>query len=396
MKRIIVFLITLLCLISLSVSLVQGQEGVIVLKSKEVRSQFPEGVVFEATTETVAPEKIQEIKLEMGIKGSQRVSYAYLEFTPDTRVQGKYLLHTGGAQYKPPGTLIEYRFVIKDSAGRTLETPKETFLYMDNRFEWEKISEGPVEVYYYYAPVKGRAESALKASIDTVTKMGVLLGVVPAQTIRVIGYNDYLHMTSALPFQSKTTEAELIRQGVAFYDYGVLLELIGDPQADDVARHELTHMLVREATKEAFVQLPVWLDEGLAEYAMTNPDYSHEAALSGAISSNKLLPLRHMQSLPGKSSEILLVYGEGRSVIKYLIDTYGEGKMRDLFAAFNQGLQIDEALKKVYGFDQDGLDNAWHKSLGLPPLEQEEPTQEVPSTAKAKWWAFGCAPAPSR
>lgn len=192
----------------------QGQEASITLKSREVRNQFPEGVEFEAVAETVAPEKIEEIKLEMGVKGSQRVSYAYLEFAPDTRVQGKYLLRTTGAQYKPPGTLIEYRFIVRDSAGRTLETERETFLYMDNRFEWEKVSEGLVEVYYY-GPTKGRAELVLKASTNTVTRMGAVLGVVPAQTIRVIGYNNASHMVAALPFVAKAAEAKLVIQGQA-------------------------------------------------------------------------------------------------------------------------------------------------------------------------------------
>ncbi len=208
MKRAIVLLVTLLCIASLGIFPVLGQEGSILLKSKEVRNQFPEGVVFEAVAETVTPEKIQEIKLEMRVKGSSRASYAYLEFTPDTKVQGTYFLHTGGAQYKPPGTMIEYRFIITDSKGRTLETEEETFLYMDNRFEWERISEGLVEVYYY-GPVRGRAELVLKASTDTITKMGALLGVVPSQPIRVIGYNDYLHMTSALP--SATARARIAR-----------------------------------------------------------------------------------------------------------------------------------------------------------------------------------------
>ncbi len=97
--------------------------------------------------------------------------------------------------------------------------------------------------------------------------------------------------------------------------------------------------------------------------------------------------------MPGVPRETLLFYGQARSVVKYLINTYGESKVPELFAAFKQGLQIDEALKKVYGFDQDGLDNAWRKSLGVPPLET---SKEQALAAKANRWAFGCAPAKAR
>lgn len=398
MKRILALAPALLLLAYLATLPAFGQEEAVRLNSREVRSQFPEGVLFQAVAETVPPEKIQEIKLEMSIKGSSRSSYAFLEFPPDTRVQGTYLLRTGGAQHKPPGTLIEYRFVIKDSAGRTLETRRETFLYMDNRFEWEKIAEGVVEVYYY-GPIKGRAELILKASTDTVARMGALLGATPEQPIRVIGYNNAAHMAPALPFQSKAVQAQLQTQGQAWYDYGVLLVLAGDPRADGVAAHELTHMLVGEAVKGALVDLPLWLNEGLAEYGNVNPGYSFDEALTEAIASGKLLRLRHIQSMPGIPRDIILFYGQARSVVKYLIDTHGGPKMKELFAAFRQGLPIDEALKKVYGFDQDGLDNAWRKSLGLPPLElapvspapaKEEPTPKEP--AKASRWELSCAP----
>lgn len=389
MKRTIVLLITLLCLVSFSAFRVHGQEAAILLKSQEVRNQFPEGVVFEAVAETVAPAKIQEIKLEMGVKGSQRLSYVYLEFDRDTTVHGKYLLRTSGAQYKPPGSLIEYRFIIVDSGGRSLETPKETFLYMDNRFQWEEIAEGLVAVYYY-GPTSQRAELILKASTGTVTSMGALLGVVPAQPIRVIGYNHPAQMASALPYQPKAVQAELLVQGQAWYEYGVLLMLAGDPQADGVACHELTHMLVSEATREAFVRVPSWLNEGLAEYGNINPGYSYDIVLSEAISQKQLLPLRHMQAMPGKPREILLFYGQARSVVKYLIDTHGQSKIKDLLATLKRGLPINEALKTVYGFDQDGLDNAWRQSLGLPPLETETPKEPAPA-ARAKSWGFGCA-----
>lgn len=400
MKRILLLLTIVVLLASLSISIpVKGQEGAIVFKSKEVKNQFPEGVAFEVVAETVAPEKIKEIKLEMGVKGSPRTSYAYLEFEPQTSVQGKYLLRTSGAQHKPPGTLIEYRFIITDSAGRTLETPKETFLYIDNRFPWEKLAEGMVEVYYY-GPIKERAELILKAGVTTVKKMGTLLGATLTQPVRIVSYNNALHMAPALPFRGKGITTELLTQGQAFYEYGVLLILGGDPRADGVTSHELTHMLVREASKEAYVNLPTWLNEGLAEYGNINPGYSYEAVLAEAIASKRLLPLRHLQAMPGTAADILLLYGQARSVVKYLVDTYGEGKMRELFSAFKQKLPIDEALKKVYGFDQDGLDNAWRQSLSLPPLAPvPSPTPVLPppkapqetTPPKAKRWGFSCA-----
>ncbi len=45
---VLLIVIALLGVMTLSASLAQGQEGIILLKSKEVQNQFPEEVVFEA------------------------------------------------------------------------------------------------------------------------------------------------------------------------------------------------------------------------------------------------------------------------------------------------------------------------------------------------------------
>ncbi|MBI2859527.1 MAG: hypothetical protein HYX90_10650 [Chloroflexi bacterium] len=402
MKAKIFLLMLMIVLVALGGFPAYGQEGPVALKSVEIKNQFPEGVLFQASAETAAPATISEIRLEMRVKGSNRGAYAYLEFVPATTVEGSYLLRASGAQYKPPGTLIEYYFIITDSEKRTLETPKETYLYLDNRFEWASVSEGLVEVYYY-GPTKTRAEFILDAAAETIERMGELLGVRPSQPIRIIAYNNPQNMFAALPFQSETTQRELLTQGQAWYDYGLLLMLGGDSNANGIASHEMTHMLVSEATKNAFVDIPAWLNEGLAEYGNVNPGSSYDGLLSEAIAAGQLLPLRHMQSLPGLSRDILLVYAQGRQVVRHMVETYGADKVKELFAAFNKGLRIDEALKSVYGFDQDGLDNSWRRSRGLP-LVQPAPADEIapppptspaeepePVPVPARRPAFGCA-----
>ncbi|MBI4295725.1 MAG: hypothetical protein HY667_01265 [Chloroflexi bacterium] len=379
-----------------------GQQAPISVKSVTIKNQFPEGVLFQVATETAAPAQIREIRLEMRLKGSPRGSYAYLEFTPATTIEGKYLLKTSGAQFKPVGALIEYYFIITDSEKRVLETPKETHLYLDNRFEWSKAADGLVEVYYY-GPVKSRAEFILKASAETIKRMGSIIGVQPAQPVRIIAYNNPRDMLPALPFQSTTTQRELLVEGQAWHEFGILLMLASDPQADGVASHEMTHMLVGEATKDAAVNVPAWLNEGLAEYGNINPGTSYDAVLSESIAANQLPPLRGMQAIPGIPRAVILFYGQSRAVVKYLVETYGENKVKELFSAFNKGLRIDDVLKTVYGFDQDALDNNWRKSLGLPPVEPAPqvtplptprtttPKQPKPTSPATRRPAFGCA-----
>lgn len=353
-----------------------GQEGPVAVKSVKIENQFPNGVQFQVAAETAAPALIREIRLEMKVKGSARSSYAYLQFPPATAVEGKYLLKTGGSQYIPPGTTLEYFFIITDSERRVLETPKETYLYLDNRFEWSHVTDGSVEVYYY-GPTKSRAELILGAADKTIQNMGNVLGVKPTQKIRIVAYNNVTHLVGAQPFESQVIGREVIKEGIAFYQYGILLMLGGGNDADGIASHEMTHALVHEAVKEFSQNVPSWLNEGLAEYGNINPGALFDQVLSQAIAARQLMPLRGMQAPPGTAQQIFLFYGQSRAVVKFLVDTYGADKLRALFAQFNKGLRIDAALQAVYGLNQDGLDNEWRKSLGLPPVE---PAKEITPT----------------
>jgi hypothetical protein len=384
MKIKLLFVVVLVALLAMGGLPVFGQGSPAVLKDVQIENQFPKGVLFKASAEIAAPDKITEVRLDMRVKGSNRSSYDYLVITPGQAVEGSYLLRADGAQYKPPGTLIEYFFTIMDSAGRTLETPKETYLYLDNRFKWESVSEGMAEVYYYGgANEKDTAEVVLQSAVQTIDKMGKLYAVTPAQPYRIIVYKNPADMSSALPFQSEVMEQELIIEGQAWYEYGLLLMLGGDEHPDGVASHEMTHMLLSEATKNIYVNIPVWFNEGMAEYGNINPGASYDILLEQAIENGTLLPLRHMQAYPGRSEQTLLVYGQGRAVVKFMIETYGGDKIKEVVAAFKKGLRIDGALKAVYGFDQDGLDNAWRASRGLPPVEPQASEPPAPSPQPA-------------
>jgi hypothetical protein len=63
-----------------------------------------------------------------------------------------------------------------------------------------------------------------------------------------------------------------------------------------------------------------------------------------------------------------LAYGQSGAVVKFIIDQYGPDAMAQLLAIFADGAIYDEALIEALGVDTDGLDNAFRKNLGLPPL----------------------------
>ena len=72
----------------------------------------------------------------------------------------------------------------------------------------------------------------------------------------------------------------------------------------------------------------------------------------------------NFSELPDKA---FLSYSQSFSIVKFLIETYGQDKMTDLLVALQNGLTPDDALLQTYGFDTNGLEDAWRAAVGAQP-----------------------------
>jgi hypothetical protein len=158
--------------------------------------------------------------------------------------------------------------------------------------------------------------------------------------------------------------------GVAFTDFGIIAISIAPSQlawGKGALVHELTHLVVHQATFSPYGQLPVWLDEGLATYSEGELDPDLRSSLNGAISEGTLISVRTLCSpFSAYADKARLSYAESYSLVKYLLDNYGQDKMLDLLTILKRGSTYDEALTEVYGFDIDGLDAGWRATLTNP------------------------------
>ena len=350
-----------------------GQQSPITLVSSNVINEFPKG--FRIQVEAASDQPIETIIVQFRVGSRTIGSYNYLEFEKGTSIDGEYFHRTDtNDRYIPPGTMITYFFEIEDAAGQQLETEPQTFVYHDARFEWQEMSKEAVTISYY-GPVGRRAEILLDATLETLNHMGPLLGVDITEPIRITMYNNTNDMLKGLPPRSTTIRRELITEGQAFTEEGLILTLGSGTSATGTVSHEVTHIVVRRATRDARQAIPVWLNEGLAEYGNIDPGFAYDRALEFAIFNNRLFPIIFLNSFPGTPEDIIIGYGAARSIVMFLIDSFGEDKMGELMATINDGRIIDDALIAVYGFDRLGLDAIWRDSIGAPPY--------VPSEEKA-------------
>ncbi len=283
-----------------------------------------------------------------------------------------------GARYIPPGTIITYNFEVEDVDGNRLDTEPEEFIYEDVRFTWTEVSGGPVTLAFH-GPVATRGQLILDAILQTLDIVGPVLGAETTEPIRVTMYNNNAEMLGALPPGSPTLRRDLITEGQAFVEVGTLIVIGSGGLAEGTASHEVIHVLTHRAGDGVLRGVPAWLNEGLSEYGNIQPGFSYSIALEFAVARDALFPITFMPVLPGNPEDIIIFYGEARSIVRFMIGRYGPERMRELMATLKSGANIDDALDEVYGFSRLGLENRWRDWLGAPEYvptvrEQVQPT----------------------
>ena len=128
--------------------------------------------------------------------------------------------------------------------------------------------------------------------------------------------------------------------------------------------HELMHLVTHQVTHNPYNSLPVWLNEGLSVYAEGEMSDTFEYYLAQAVLNDSLISVRSLSSPFSSDSQISYQsYAQSRSLVEYLINSYGQDSMLTLLNTFRQGSTYDNALMQVYGFDMDGLNELWREYI---------------------------------
>ena len=337
-----------------------------------VQNNFPDGMTFSVHAE--GPAKITKVRLYYKILPDGTDAIAQPDFTPSTTVDASSLI--GGAKvYLPPGTVIDYHWEATDAAGNTAQSATQSFFYDDNRFHWTKLARGDGVVLYYYSGSDSDASNMHDVALKAIDDAEALLGATVPFDVQVWIYDNQDDMRPALPHESPGFESQIITEGIKVASNTVMV--LGNVSFDTL-RHELTHIVTGQAGDSPLGSLPTWLDEGTAVHAQQDPGGYRDAVEQGLRSGN-VLSVRQITAYPGDASQIELFYGEAWSLVSFLVDTYGQEKFAQLYAGIKSGKGVDKAFQAVYGFDQDGLDNAWRVANGLSPRPTPAPTTPAPS-----------------
>ncbi len=347
-----------------------------------LESNFPEDIRFYTSFESDI--EIDDVRVRFTTGPATTGQYDYLDLTERSQslIDGELLWRVNtSARYMPPGTTVDFVFEAIDKEGNEYLSDQYSEMVLDSRYEWDVVSRGPIHIYYH-GPVQVRAERLAEAAKESMDLMGPIIGSETETPIIVTLYNNNAEMIGAVSARSATISRELITEGQAFYDHSVVLVLSGNRDIGTLT-HELTHILVGRAAKSSNALVPLWLNEGLAEYGNLDKGLSYVYFLDWAVDTNRLIPFTRLQTFPGDPNMVIVSYGQSRDFVEYLIETYGPEKIAETIASIAEGRSGDIAIRNVYGKTVQQLDNEWRADIGADPYVPPTPTPTAEAEAEA-------------
>ncbi len=353
-----------------------AQSGVDVTNDQATLS-FPNSITFSA--DIAANTQITSVILEYGVEQltcGEVVGKAFPDFTPGTDVSVEWTWDMRQSGSEPPGAAIWWQWRVTLQDGSETVSARQTVTWLDDIHDWQVLTGGDINLHWYRGD-QDFGEELHTAAVDALERLALEVGIHPNQPIDLYIYANSQDMQDAILYEPSWTG------GVAYAENSIVI--IGISQNDmewgkRTEAHELTHVLVGHLTFSCLGFLPNWLSEGLAMYGEGGLESIDQARLDDAIEYDTLMSVR---SLSGGFSEeydrASLAYAESYSIVNFLIATYGQEKMSQLLAALRTGVTGDAALQTVYGFDVDGLEDAWRESIGAAPRVRAANPTPVPT-----------------
>lgn len=355
-----------LVLAALIIRPVAAQSPIRLVGEPAEQNQFPVGLTFLIEAESSA--RITDVRLRYTFLPENRSSTATATFDPGTRVRASYQLRSGtSGLYLPPGKQIRYSWEIRDADGNELTVPAKVTSFADTRFPWQAATDGNVTVNYYAGEQRDAEVMALVAK-ETIDKASALMGTSLNFPIQIWAYASQKDFQIALAHESVTSNPGILGQAHEPDIFIMVVDRLSSPSALDTARHELTHLVTAQAVSGGPYQslYPSWLNEGTSVYMQVSPnDVGYVDSLNQAIKSDKVIPLKSLTA-GTRTRNVGLFYGEGYSVVKYLVDTYGQEQFAAMIDAFNRTGVLDDAFTEAFRANVNEVYRNWRVSVGLP------------------------------
>ncbi len=370
--------IFVLSMLLLGATLGARAQSAIDVTNTNAEISFPQGITF--TLDATVGGTLDDIRIAYQVAPDGVRATAVPRCTSGQTVYCTFRFVNSQSNPLIPGGVVTYSWSLT-SGGQTQETPSQAVTYMDTRYDWETITDGSLTLWYYSGS-ESDARAVLEAGRESIDQTSTLINAHVDIPLKIFYYETAEEMQPAIVANNAPG---VITLGEVVYSDTAMVSRDYSPK--EIARHEVAHIVQRAAMAGPYAHNePDWLSEGTAVHAQTQPLQDQRDAIDAAIRTGDVISVRSMSSASSGASAatVSLFYGEAWSLVKFLVDTYGQEKLARLFVALKTGSTTGRALQQVYGFDEDGFENAWRAGNGLPPrtpVATAAPTPQPAATA---------------
>jgi len=247
-------------------------------------------------------------------------------------------------------------------------------------FNWHFIQTNNFDIYYY-----GEGENQLdilaKYCQDANDKISIYMGWQLKERSSIIVYNSHNDFQQTNVVDSYLQEGiggvtELLKNRVVIPYDGSLKEF------KHVIYHELVHVFINDYiyggslknlinTNSVFI--PLWMNEGLAEYLSSKWDANSDMWLRDLAINYDQLPT--INDLNG-----YLAYRGGQSVWRFITTKWGEESIAEIFFHIDNKKNINKGLENAIGINLEELNNQWQKYLKKeywPDVEYRDDVRDI-------------------
>lgn len=247
------------------------------------------------------------------------------------------------------------------------------------KFDWQFIQTSHFDIYYAQNGYD-LASFAAEAAEDSYDSIRKLLRYEINNRISIVIHNSHNE------FQQTNVIGEYLEEGIGgvteLFKNRMVVPFEGNYQ---LFRHVIHHELVHAVLNDMFyggsiqallasrspLQLPGWMNEGLAEYAALKWDTNSDMFLRDATIHNYLPPIEYLDGY--------FAYRGGQSVWHYIATKYGEGKIADIMNRIKGTRNVDQGFRTTIGLSIKELSERWQKEqkvLYWPDIaKREEPSE---------------------
>ena len=246
-------------------------------------------------------------------------------------------------------------------------------------FDWSYIQTSHFDIYFY-GDNQDLAEFTSKVSEDAYAQISTHLSWDLRKRVSILVYNSHNE------FQQTNVIGTYMSEGIGgvteLFKNRIVFPFDGNfEQFRHVIHHELVHAMLNDMVyggtaqnmmaSRTKVRIPLWSNEGLAEFLSSNWDTKADMVLRDIAVHERMPTINELN--------YFMAYKGGQSLWRFIAGKYGREKVGEVFRSMKKAQSAEKGYQLALGMKWKELSDQWHKYLKKeywPDIANRDPLED--------------------